>query len=149
MAEYSEFCDSESDEKSYAIKTANRKIDDLLATISDCKAQLKGVEDEVAEIGTQMAEKELVEAVDQLEKAIVLLKKGLSLTQVWHKNPNIQMVLQSLSRIVDAAWLDDESRSSLRGLLQQQEELKSSTGESMGESDDLRLPSKEKNRHSR
>jgi hypothetical protein len=167
MAEYSEFCDSESDEKSYAIKTANRKIDDLLATISDCKAQLKGVEDEISEIGTQMAakdkemadaaavrkedksefqatEKELVEAVDQLEKAIVLLKKGLSLTQVWHKNPNIQMVLQSLSRIVDAAWLDDESRSSLRGLLQQQEELKSNMGESMGESDDLRLPNKEK-----
>merc|ERR1719387_464647 len=167
MAEYSEFCDSETDEKSYAIKTANRKIDDLIATISDCKAQLKGVEDEVAEIGTQMAakdkeltdaeavrkedkaefqatEKELVAAVDQLEKAVVLLKKGLSLTQVWHKNPNIQMVLQSLSRIVDAAWLDDESRSSLRGLLQQQEELKSNMGESMGESDDLRLPNKEK-----
>merc|ERR1719453_800236 len=167
MAEYSEFCDSETDEKSYAIKTANRKIDDLIATISDCKAQLKGVEDEIAEIGTQMAakdkeltdaaavrkedksefqatEKELVEAVDQLEKAIVLLKKGLSLTQVWHKNPNIQMVLQSLSRIVDAAWLDDESRTSLRGLLQQQEELKSNMGESMAESDDLRLPNKEK-----
>merc|ERR1719207_111102 len=99
MAEYSEFCDHETDEKSYAIKTANRKIDDLIATISDCKAQLKGVEDEVAEIGTQMAakdkeltdaeavrkedkaefqatEKELVAAVDQLEKAVVLLKKG-------------------------------------------------------------------------
>jgi len=74
----------------------------------------------------------------------VLLKKGLSLTQVWHKNPNIQMVLQSLSRIVDAAWLDDESRTSLRGLLQQQEELKSNMGETMGESDDLRLPNKEK-----
>jgi len=167
MAEYSEFCDSETDEKSYAIKTANRKIDDLIATISDCKAQLKGVEDEVAEIGTQMAakdkeltdaeavrkedkaefqatEKELVAAVDQLEKAVVLLKKGLSLTQVWHKNPNIQVVLQSLSRIVDAAWLDDESRTSLRGLLQQQEELKSNMGESMAESDDLRLPNKEK-----
>jgi DNA repair exonuclease SbcCD ATPase subunit len=167
MAEYSQFCDHETSEKTYAIKTANRKIDDLIATISDCKAQLKGVEDEVAEIGTQMAakekeladasavrkedkseftatEKELVAAVDQLEKAVVLLKKGLSLTQVWHKNPNIQMVLQSLSRIVDAAWLDDESRASLRGLLQQQDELKANMGESMGEADDLRLPKKEK-----
>merc|ERR1719160_1097693 len=167
MAEYSQFCDDEIDEKTYAIKKANRKIDDLIATVSDCKAQLKGVEDEVAEIGTQMAakekeladasavraedksefqatEKELVAAVDQLEKAVVLLKKGLSLTQVWHKNPNIQVVLQSLSRIVDAAWLDDESRASLRGLLQQQDELKSNMGESMAEADDLRLPNKEK-----
>jgi len=167
MAEYSQFCDDEISEKTFAIKTANRKIDDLIATVSDCKAQLKGVEDEVAEIGTQMAakekeladasavrkedrsefqatEKELVAAVDQLEKAVVLLKKGLSLTQVWHKNPNIQVVLQSLSRIVDAAWLDDESRSSLRGLLQQQDALKQNMGESMGDSDDLRLPKKEK-----
>merc|ERR1719399_332072 len=64
MEEYAQFCDDETDEKTYAIKDAKRKIQDLQATIDDAAAQVKSFEDEIAELGTEIAGKE-----DQLTKA--------------------------------------------------------------------------------
>merc|ERR550514_1115102 len=58
MNEYADFCDSESGEKQYAIKTAEQKIAELTAEIEDGQAQIAEYSDEVAALGTQLAEKE-------------------------------------------------------------------------------------------
>merc|ERR1719482_766922 len=58
MAEYAEFCDSESSEKGYAIKTATNKITTLNAEIEDGNAKIASYNDDVAAAGTQMAGKE-------------------------------------------------------------------------------------------
>merc|ERR1719337_5921 len=67
MVEYSEFCDTESSEKGYAIETAERKILDLTAVIQDGEAQVASLDDEVATLGSEMAAKEqkLVEATQE------------------------------------------------------------------------------------
>merc|ERR1719161_2674595 len=66
MAEYSEFCDKESSEKGYAIKTALRKIDDLNAVIEDCSTKIPAYEDEVSTLGSEVAAKtkQLYEATE-------------------------------------------------------------------------------------
>merc|ERR1719158_1725068 len=99
QAAYAQYCDDEAGAREYAIKTAARSILDLEATIADAKAQTKAADDEIATLGTEMAnkdkdigaattvrmsekadfevtEKQLVTAVDQLEKAVVLIKRG-------------------------------------------------------------------------
>merc|ERR1719331_2790803 len=110
MVEYEEFCDTESSEKGYAIKTAERKILDLTAVIQDGDAQIASLDDEVATLGTEIAAKEqklveatqerkakqaefkatesaLVESVDQLSRAMVIIKREMSFVQTSKVNP--------------------------------------------------------------
>merc|ERR1719399_306495 len=72
MEEYAAFCDTESGERGYAIKTADRKISELTAEIADGEAQIAAYEDEISKLGTEMAEKEkeldVAEAVRAAEK---------------------------------------------------------------------------------
>merc|ERR1719395_296556 len=67
MAEYSEFCDSEISEKTYSIKTSTRKLAELNAAILEGQANVESLDDSIATIGSQMAEKEsqLVAATDE------------------------------------------------------------------------------------
>merc|ERR1719440_1783471 len=104
MEEYAAYCDDETDEKNYAIKTAKRNIADLNSVIDDATAQVRGLDDTIATLGTEMAakddqiakakgvrknehtdfeatEKELVESIDQIEQAVILLKREMSLAQ--------------------------------------------------------------------
>merc|ERR1719181_2459334 len=53
MTEYAEFCDSETSEKGYAIKTATTKITTLNAEIEDGNAKIASYNDDVAAAGTQ------------------------------------------------------------------------------------------------
>merc|ERR1719316_2577470 len=105
MAAYSKFCDDTSSEKAYSIKTTSREITDLMAKIADAKATIASNEDEIATVGTEIAnkdgelaaatqvrqkgkadfavtEKALVTAVDQLERAVVLIKRGTGFLQM-------------------------------------------------------------------
>merc|ERR1719160_1234794 len=105
MVEYSEFCDTTSSDKAYAIKTAERKIADLNAAILNGEAQVAALQDEVSTLGSEMAEKErklieasgerkkdkddftatekeLVTAVDQLDRAVVIIKREMSFAQL-------------------------------------------------------------------
>merc|ERR1719399_1014927 len=72
MEEYAEYCDTESGERGYAIKTADRKISELTAEIADGEAQIAAYQDEISKLGTEMAEKEkeldVAEAVRAAEK---------------------------------------------------------------------------------
>jgi len=163
MQEYAAFCDDETDEKNYAIKTAQRNIDDLNSVIDDATAQIKGLDDEIATLGREMAakddqiskakavrknehtdfeatEKELVESVDQIEKAVILLKREMSLAQgkVAHK-PDIRKVASALGSLVNAAWMDQGDQRALKGLLQDAQNQGAAQSSSSSENDDLKF----------
>merc|ERR1719281_2007820 len=146
MVEYEEFCDSESSEKGYAIKTADRKILDLTAVIQDGDAQIASLDDEVATLGSDMASKEkkladanavrasehsefkateaaLVTSVDQLSRAMIIIKREMSFIQT--KKPNhgkerVQAALKAINEILNAGWMNNRNKKALQGLMQTQ-----------------------------
>merc|ERR1719217_803411 len=58
MEEYLVFCSDETKEKGFAIETASRTIEDLNAIIEQSKSTITEKEDEVATLGTHIAEKQ-------------------------------------------------------------------------------------------
>lgn len=72
MTEFTAWCDDSATEKSYAIKSAKVKIQDLTATIDDSTAQIAALEDELATLGNEIAERsaemEEAEAIRAKEK---------------------------------------------------------------------------------
>merc|ERR1719321_906956 len=69
MTEYADFCDTESSEKGYNIKTAISKIEDLKAIIEENTLKIPGLEDEVSTLGTEVADKQKdLEAAKALRK---------------------------------------------------------------------------------
>merc|ERR1719191_150950 len=149
MEEYMQFCDDQATDKGNAIKTATRQIEDLQATIEQSSAIIIEMTDEVATLGTSIAtkekelaeatsirkgehedfkvtEKELVESVDQLARAIVQVKKGMSLAQgkgirMRAAMPAKQMkkLVSTLESIVESAMLTGQQRRRLKSFLQE------------------------------
>merc|ERR1719321_1409819 len=99
MTEYADFCDTESSEKGYNIKTAISKIEDLKAIVEENTLKIPGLEDEVSTLGREVAdkqndlveakkvrdaeradfvaiEKDLVTSIDQLGKAAEIIGKA-------------------------------------------------------------------------
>jgi len=99
MAAFSQNCDDESSARTYAIETATQTIATLEATLEDTAAQIEGLSDDIAALGSEIAAKdadlakatgirktekadfdkdeaELVKSVDQLERAVVMIKRG-------------------------------------------------------------------------
>jgi chromosome segregation ATPase len=143
MVEYSEFCDTESSDKTYAIETAERKILDLTAVITDGEAQVASLTDEVSTLGTELAAKErkllevtgerkaksaefkatekaLVESVDQLTRAMVIIKREMSFVQVTKLTPKqrLQAAMNAINKVLDAAWVNQDTKKSLSNLMQ-------------------------------
>merc|ERR1719191_1167998 len=146
MAEYSEYCDTESSEKGYAIKTAVRKIGDLNAVIEDCSTKIPAYEDEVSTLGSEVAaktkqlyeatevrkgqktdfekvEKELMTSIDQLDRAVTIIKRetgaGASFIQGSSKSAqNINTAVKALGKIIDSTRISFSARKTLKSLLQ-------------------------------
>merc|ERR1719272_2079982 len=57
MAEYTQWCDDTQTEHSYAIKAANTKISDLTAVIDDSTAEIAGLDDQIHELGKEIADR--------------------------------------------------------------------------------------------
>merc|ERR1719261_1129755 len=55
MDKYLNFCHREEDEKMYQIGQSNRKIEDLSGLIDDNTAQIEALDEEIADLGTEMA----------------------------------------------------------------------------------------------
>merc|ERR1719240_1663546 len=145
MEEYTTFCDDELKEKGYAIKTAEREIGDLSATIEDSKATIVEKEDEISTLGTEIAgkegelhkateartssneefvaaEKELVKSVDECSRAYAALEKGMSLMQTNRRQEakkELDAVKLALSSIIASVSIDTESSRKLKSFLQQ------------------------------
>merc|ERR1719191_1460410 len=144
MAEYAEYCDKESSEKGYAIKTADRKIGDLQATIEDCNTKIPAYEDEVSTLGSEVAAKtkqlyeatevrkgqkadfevveaELMTSIDQLDRAVTIIKRetGASFIQGSAKSmQNVNTAVKALGKIIDSTRISFSARNSLKSLLQ-------------------------------
>lgn len=145
MDEYSAFCDEELKGKSFAIKTAERSIQDLTATIEDSEAQIAELDDEIKGLGNELAgkdrelaeatqkrktendgfveaEKEMLENVDELGRATEELKKaahgGGSLLQTKEYRANFARITEALSAITQAAWVSGRDHQTLKAFLQ-------------------------------
>jgi len=146
MAEYTKYCDEMTSEKTYAMATADRTMAGLSATVEDVDAQVSGLGEEIKALGTEIAnkdkdlmaatsvrkmekadfsktEKELSESVDQLERAVVQIKRGTALVQS-SSNPKIdpkkamKAAMSVFSEIVDAGRVSAGMRRKLQNLVQ-------------------------------
>lgn len=67
MADYMQYCDDDQSEKAYSIKTAQHKIDELNALVTDNTAQINALEEEITELGAEIASDQ-----DDIDKATKL-----------------------------------------------------------------------------
>merc|ERR1719281_666711 len=70
MDEYMQWCDDTQTELSYSIKSGTAKIEDLTATITDNTAQIAALDDELEELGNEIASR-----TSEMEKAIAIRTK--------------------------------------------------------------------------
>merc|ERR1719191_243874 len=170
MEEYMQFCDDQSTDKVFAIKTASRQIQDLKATIEESSAIMIEMADEVATLGTTIAakekelaeatsirkgehedfkvtEKELAESVDQLGRAIVQVKKGMSLAQgkgmrlkASMPAKQLKQLVSTLGNIVESAMLTGQQKRKLKSFLQEHQKDKDDDSEDFSLKSHLRQP---------
>merc|ERR1719174_3488164 len=140
MEEYSTWCDSESNEKEDAITSHKRTIGDLESEIADASARISELGTEVEELAGKISgaesdlsaatklreeekasfsasETELVDTVDGLERALVVLKRGQSFLQARDQDA-IKKMTMSLSKIIEANWVNKKDKAVVQSLLQ-------------------------------
>merc|ERR1719191_2139924 len=149
MQEYTAFCDSEVKDKTYAIETSAKGIEEAKATIADSKATVATADDEIATLGTHIAakekelaaaqkvraeehdnfvaaEKELVTSIDQLGRAVTVLKKGGAFAQMrgGHMDEKSQQAIQAIGTIIESQWVGAGTRKTLKSFLQSSAQAK-------------------------
>merc|ERR1719478_465830 len=141
MEEYTKWCDSESNEKEDAITSNKRTIGDLEAEIADASARISELGTEVEELAGKISasetelkdatgvrddekkaftdsETELVDTVDSLERALVVLKRGqTSFLQARDKDAMDKLTM-SLGKILEASWVNKKDKAAVQALLQ-------------------------------
>jgi chromosome segregation ATPase len=145
MAEYTTWCDEESNSKQDAITSSKRTVGDLMATIEDSKGQIATLTSTVEEVTGKIsssesdlskatdirnkekddfnaAEKELVDTVDSLSRATSVLKRNLGLMQTPQAKKDISLLTSSLSKVVEASWVTEHDRAAVQALLQSQDQ---------------------------
>merc|ERR1719161_2055101 len=158
MQEYTAFCDDEVKDKTYAIETAEKGIEEAQATIADSKATVATADDEIATLGTTIAakekelataqkmraeananfvsaEKELVTSIDQLGRAVTVLKKGSAFAQMrgGRMDQKSMQAIQAIGTIIESQWVGAGTRKTLKSFLQASAQAKEA------EEDDLSL----------
>jgi len=145
MEEYTTWCDEETNSKEDAITSSKRSVGDLSATIEDSKGQIATLSSTVEDVTGKIseaeaelneatslrskehsdfaaAEKELVDTMDSLSRAMAVLKRNLGFLQSPKAKAEISLMATSLSKIVEASWVTDKQRGVLQSLLQSQSE---------------------------
>jgi chromosome segregation ATPase len=145
MGEYTKWCDEEANQKEDAITSAKRTIGDLEASIQDSAAQIQALSAEADELTTKISkaeadlesatyirdderstfegsEKELVETVDTLSRALVVLKRGQAFMQSKAQNADLQKLADGLSKVVAASWVTAKQKSVVQSLVQADDE---------------------------
>merc|ERR1719335_1524501 len=143
MQEYTAFCDNKVKDKAYAIETSGKAIEEAKATIADSKATIATAEDEAATLGTHIAakekelgeaqsvraeehenfvsaEKELLTSIDQLGRAVTVLKKGGAFAQMrgGRMDQKSEQAIQAISTIIESQWVAAGSRKVLKSFIQ-------------------------------
>merc|ERR1719160_2323463 len=149
MQEYTAFCDDEVKDKTYAIETAEKGIEEAQATIADSEATVSTADDEIATLGTTIAakekelaaaqkvraeananfvsaEKELVTSVDQLGRAVTVLKKGSAFAQMrgGQMDKKSEQAIQAIGTIIESQWVGAGTRKTLKSFLQSSAQAK-------------------------
>merc|ERR1719407_251429 len=145
MEEYTSWCDEEANEKEDAITSSKRTIGDLEATIEDAEASIQSLTASIDELTSKISssetelaeasgirekehavfvasEKELVETVDSLERAIMVLKKNLGFMQTGRSAHVLEAMASGLKKVVEASWVNAHQKAVLQSLLQTKEE---------------------------
>merc|ERR1719420_1221047 len=141
MEEYSKWCDSESNEKEDAITSHKRTIGDLESEIADASARISELSTEVEELAGKISsaetelsdatklrdeekatfegsEKEMVETIDGLERALVVLKRGQT-SFLQHRDQNEFKQLTSVfQKMIEANWVNKKDKAVVQSLLQ-------------------------------
>jgi chromosome segregation ATPase len=141
MEEYSTWCDSESNEKEDAITSHKRTIGDLEAEIADATARISELGTEVEELAGKISgaeselkdatgiredekaaftdsETELVDTVDSLERALVVLKRGQTSFLQARDKDEMDKLTMSLGKIIEANWVNKKDKAAVQALLQ-------------------------------
>jgi len=141
MEEYSKWCDSESNEKEDAITSHKRTIGDLEAEIADATARVSELGTEVEELAGKISdaegelkeatgireqekaaftesETELVDTVDGLERALVVLKRGQTSFLQARDQDEMDKLTMSLGKIIEASWVNKKDKAAVQALLQ-------------------------------
>jgi len=141
MEEYTTFCDTELEEKGYAIKTAERTITELTADVADNQAVIETSESEIADTGAVLAEKdgemasaaaerktsnegfvasekEMIESIDELAGAVNQIKGAGAAFLQGKAGSKLRSAVSALSEVVKAGRLDFASHKRLHSLLQ-------------------------------
>merc|ERR1719262_836268 len=157
MNDYTAWCDQETGDKTFAIKSATSKINDVNAVITDTTAQIASHETDITQFGSEIAEKEqeladaanvrksdranfeaaekeVMNTIDELTRGTMTVKKEMSFAQMkgLRSTPTLRksaLVTQAMSKIVEAAWVDAAGKRRLTKFLQSTEQ----------ENDDLTL----------
>merc|ERR1719197_1707024 len=145
MEEYTKWCDEEENEKEDAITSHKRTIGDLEAEISDASARISELGTEVEELAGKISgaeselaeatklreeekaafaasETELVDTVDGLERALVVLKRGQTSFLQARDQDALKKMTMSLSKIIEANWVNQKDKAAIQSLLQSNSE---------------------------
>mmetsp|Transcript_2609 Transcript_2609/g.5483 ORF Transcript_2609/g.5483 Transcript_2609/m.5483 type:complete len:665 (+) Transcript_2609:76-2070(+) len=153
--EFAKWCKTESTEKKFEIEDGRNQVDSLTATIEKASATISELDSKIEKLTTAVnqnekdldaattvrhtehedylaTDKEMVEAIDTLERAIGVLekalKKGSSLIQAV-KTPEMEKLTQSLAVILDAGVFGTNDKKKLSAFLQSHEEAEDSMGQ--------------------
>jgi len=147
MNEFMAFCDDEAKNKGYAIKTANRALQDLNAVIVDSDAKVAESNDEITTLGTEISskeqelagatkirkaehadyvttEKELAKSADEVGRALTEVKKNQAALMQLPKSRRqasmrrVEAYASALSKVVESALLTGHQKKSLRSFMQ-------------------------------
>jgi hypothetical protein len=140
MEEYTTYCDTESNEKEDAITSGKRTVNDLDASIVESSATIGTLTSEVEELAGKIStaeadlksatniraeehgdfsatEADLVETVDTLSRAIIVLKRGQT-SFLQRGSKDLSMLTSALSKVIEATWVDSHQKAAVQSLIQ-------------------------------
>jgi len=145
MNDYSKYCDTESNEKEDSIRSGKRTIGDLAAAISEASANIGTLTTEIEELAAKIAtadsdlkeatsvrtaehkdfaeaETDLVDTIDTLSRAQVVLKRGQTSFLQKGGSADLSKLTLGLSKIIEASWVTSGQKARVQALLQSQDQ---------------------------
>lgn len=145
---YMDWCKNGASDKKYEIQTAKSDIEGLTATIAEAGSRITTASSKLEDLGASIStndadlkagtairekehkeytaiEKEMVDTIDTLERAINILERkmhGSAMLQARMDTRDVKNLVQTLSTVIDAAALSLHDRKKLIGLVQSTED---------------------------
>jgi len=143
--EFAEWCEDQSKELRFEIKTAKEEAEDFKATIEKAASDMQTEDAKIEELSGTISvdeadlkaatairkqeasefaaeEKELMDTTDALSRAITILERGMSGGASFMQTEDAQKVLQLLATLVESQGVNTEDMSKLTMLLQSQDQ---------------------------